>query len=594
MSFTRRTFLKASAAGFGAAVLSFGLTGCAFDDNGDVHIPVSFDHGVASGDPLNDSLIIWTRVTPKDTTTNSLKVQWQVALDPQFTTISHDGEAQISNATDFTLKVDLQGLRPNTAYYYRFNAHGKTSPVGQGKTLPIGDIDKVKLAVVSCANYPAGYFHVYGEIAKQPDLDAVIHLGDYIYEYGNDGYATEDAAKLGRLLPEDNQGEIITLSDYRKRYANYRLDGNLQAAHSHCAFITVWDDHEVANDTWRDGAQNHNSDEGDFSERKLQALQAYFEWMPIRNVADKERIYRRFEFGNLVSLYMLDTRMLARDKPLDYADFELSTATGQGEFVNALGADDRALLGSEQLTWLTDGIKTSDNRWQVLGQQVLMTKMHLPIEVMLLLSSLQTTQASGGDPRAMLAQANILFAELAQIKIRVLKGDPTVTPAELARVETTVPYNLDAWDGYAYEREVLLGTAVAAQKNLVVLAGDTHNAWAGQLKTDTNNPIAASKNAGVEFATASVSSPGLEEYLALTTQDAQTVAQIEQVIALLVNDLAYNNLVNRGYLTVTFTKEQANAQWNYVSTIKAADYQILEERKKGFIMLAGQPQLLTV
>lgn len=594
MSFTRRTFLKASAAGFGAAVLSFGLTGCAFDDNGDVHIPVSFDHGVASGDPLNDSLIIWTRVTPKDTTTDSLKVQWQVALDPQFTTISHDGEAQISNATDFTLKVDLQGLRPNTAYYYRFNAHGKTSPVGQGKTLPIGDIDKVKLAVVSCANYPAGYFHVYGEIAKQPDLDAVIHLGDYIYEYGNDGYATEDAAKLGRLLPEDNQGEIITLSDYRKRYANYRLDGNLQAAHSHCAFITVWDDHEVANDTWRDGAQNHNSDEGDFSERKLQALQAYFEWMPIRNVADKERIYRRFEFGNLVSLYMLDTRMLARDKPLDYADFELSTATGQGEFVNALGADDRALLGSEQLTWLTDGIKTSDNRWQVLGQQVLMTKMHLPIEVMLLLSSLQTTQASGGDPRAMLAQANILFAELAQIKIRVLKGDPTVTPAELARVETTVPYNLDAWDGYAYEREVLLGTAVAAQKNLVVLAGDTHNAWAGQLKTDTNNPIAASKNAGVEFATASVSSPGLEEYLALTTQDAQTVAQIEQVIALLVNDLAYNNLVNRGYLTVTFTKEQANAQWNYVSTIKAADYQMLEERKKEFIMLAGQPQLLTV
>lgn len=594
MSFTRRTFLKASAAGFGAAVLSFGLTGCAFDDNGDVHIPVSFDHGVASGDPLNDSLIIWTRVTPKDTTTDSLKVQWQVALDPQFTTISHDGEAQISNATDFTLKVDLQGLRPNTAYYYRFNAHGKTSPVGQGKTLPIGDIDKVKLAVVSCANYPAGYFHVYGEIAKQPDLDAVIHLGDYIYEYGNDGYATEDAAKLGRLLPEDNQGEIITLSDYRKRYANYRLDGNLQAAHSHCAFITVWDDHEVANDTWRDGAQNHNSDEGDFSERKLQALQAYFEWMPIRNVADKERIYRRFEFGNLVSLYMLDTRMLARDKPLDYADFELSTATGQGEFVNALGADDRALLGSEQLTWLTDGIKTSDNRWQVLGQQVLMTKMHLPIEVMLLLSSLQTTQASGGDPRAMLAQANILFAELAQIKIRVLKGDPTVTPAELARVETTVPYNLDAWDGYAYEREVLLGTAVAAQKNLVVLAGDTHNAWAGQLKTDTNNPIVASKNAGVEFATASVSSPGLEEYLALTTQDAQTVAQIEQVIALLVNDLAYNNLVNRGYLTVTFTKEQANAQWNYVSTIKAADYQMLEERKKGFIMLAGQPQLLTV
>ncbi|MGO2130730.1 MAG: alkaline phosphatase D family protein [Pseudoalteromonas prydzensis] len=589
MTFTRRNFLKASAAGFGVAVLSLGLTSCRFDDEDDDILDVNFAHGVASGDPLADSLILWTRVTPLDPTTTSIKVQWQAATDPDFTNISHNGETHISAATDFTLKVDLQGLNANTTYYYRFKSNGKTSPIGTGKTLPTGNIDKVKFAVISCANYPAGFFHVYGEIAKQTDLDAVLHLGDYIYEYGNDGYATQDAAILGRLLPEDNSDEIISLADYRNRYAHYRTDANLQAAHNNCAFITVWDDHEITNDTWQNGAENHNEGEGEFSERKLHALQAYFEWMPIRNVADKERIYRRFEFGNLVSLYMLDTRVLARDEQLNYADFDLTSAQGQSDFANALSSPSRALLGNEQLTWLTDGMTTSNSKWQVLGQQVLMTKMHLPFEVLQLLVSLQISQANGGDTNALLAQASALFAELAQIKGRVLAGDPTVTDAERARVDTTAPYNLDAWDGYAYEREVLLGTAIATQKNLVVLAGDTHNGWAGQLVTDAANPIAASQNAGVEFATSSVSSPGLEEYLALNTQGAEATAQMEQVIALLVNDLVYNNLVDRGYLTVTFTPEQATAKWHYVSSIKTASYEMLTERSKELRMLAGQP-----
>lgn len=593
MTFTRRRFLKASAAGFGAAVLSFGLTGCSLNDDDDEttkQIPVSFDHGVASGDPLADSLIIWTRITPLENVT-SVNVVWQASTDANFTTISHDGETQVSDATDFTLKVDLQGLDANTTYYYRFISNGKTSPTGAGKTLPTDNIEQVKFAVVSCANYPAGYFHVYGEIAKQTDLDAVLHLGDYIYEYGNTGYATEDAAELGRLLPDDNSDEIISLADYRKRYAHYRKDDNLQAAHSHCAFITVWDDHEITNDTWRSGAENHNDGEGEFSERKMHALQAYFEWMPIRNVADKERIYRRFEFGNLVSLHMLDTRVLARDEQVNYADFDLTSSQGQTDFVAAISSPTRALLGNEQLTWLTDGLTTATTQWQVLGQQVLMTKMHLPFEILQLLMNIQVTQASGADPSALLAQANTLFSELAQIKGRILAGDPTVTSEQRARVETTAPYNLDAWDGYAYEREVILGTAIAAQKNLVVLAGDTHNSWAGQLVTDASNPVSAKAAAGVEFATSSVSSPGLENYLALNTQPSEAVAQIEQVIALLVNDLAYNNLVERGYLTVTFTQQQALAQWHYVSSVKTADYTLLSERQKALSVQAGNPTL---
>jgi alkaline phosphatase D len=593
MTFTRRRFLKASAAGFGAAVLSFGLTGCSLNDDDDEttkQIPVSFDHGVASGDPLANSLIIWTRITPLENVT-SVNVVWQASTDANFTTISHDGETQVSDATDFTLKVDLQGLDANTTYYYRFISNGKTSPTGAGKTLPTDNIEQVKFAVVSCANYPAGYFHVYGEIAKQTDLDAVLHLGDYIYEYGNTGYATEDAAELGRLLPDDNSDEIISLADYRKRYAHYRKDENLQAAHSHCAFITVWDDHEITNDTWRSGAENHNDGEGEFSERKMHALQAYFEWMPIRNVADKERIYRRFEFGNLVSLHMLDTRVLARDEQVNYADFDLTSSQGQTDFIAAISSPTRALLGNEQLTWLTDGLTTATTQWQVLGQQVLMTKMHLPFEILQLLMNIQVTQASGADPSALLTQANTLFSELAQIKGRILAGDPTVTSEQRARVETTAPYNLDAWDGYAYEREVILGTAIAAQKNLVVLAGDTHNSWAGQLVTDASNPVSAKAAAGVEFATSSVSSPGLENYLALNTQPSEAVAQIEQVIALLVNDLAYNNLVERGYLTVTFTQQQALAQWHYVSSVKTADYTLLSERQKALSVQAGNPTL---
>lgn len=594
MTFTRRHFLKASAAGFGVAVLSLGLTGCTLDDDEDVSTHVSFDHGVASGDPLADSLIIWTRVTPLDTATSSIKVKWQASTDANFDTISHDGETDVTAATDFTLKVDLQGLTANTTYYFRFISNGKTSPIGKGKTLPTGTIEQVKFAVVSCANYPAGFFHVYGEIAKQTDLDAVLHLGDYIYEYGNNGYATEDAALLGRLLPDDNSEEIISLTDYRKRYAHYRTDKDLQAAHGNCAFITVWDDHEITNDTWKNGAENHNEGEGDFTERKLHALQAYFEWMPIRNVADKERIYRRFEFGNLVSLHMLDTRVLARDEQLNYADFDLTSAQGQSDFAAAISSPSRALLGNEQLTWLTDGLSTATTQWQVLGQQVLMTKMHLPFEILQLLMSIQIAQAGGNDPSELLAKANVLFSELAQIKGRILAGDPSVTAQERARVETTAPYNLDAWDGYAYEREVILGTAITAEKNLVVLAGDTHNAWAGQLVTDASNPFAASHTAGVEFATSSVSSPGLENYLALNSQSAETVAQMEQVIALLVNDLAYNNLVERGYLTVTFTEQQAHAEWQFVSSIKTASYTMLNDRKKAFTLKAGSTTLQSV
>lgn len=553
---TRRAFLKASAMGMGAVVVSTGLAGCVFDS--DDKRSTEFTHGVASGDPLADGVVLWTRVVPNKEFEKAVSVAWEVATDSGFENLIHSGTAEARNAHDFTVKVDVRGLTSGQTYYYRFRTSDSQSPVGKTLTLPEGSVDSVRLAVVSCANYPAGYFNVYREISKRDDLDAVVHLGDYIYEYSSEAgsYAAADAAALGRTFPADNDVELITLKDYRRRYDIYRSDADLQALHEKVPFIVVWDDHEVANDAWQNGAENHNADEGDYGTRKLEALQAYFEWMPIRPVfeGNDEAIFRTFRFGDLVDLHMLDTRHMGRDEPLNYLDYFSSDGSlNQAQFIADVGSQSRTLLGAEQLLWLQSSMGYSTAKWQVLGQQILMGRMNLPAE---LLVAIATENFAG------LQQA---LGELAQLKGRKLAGDPTLSAAELARIETAAPYNLDAWDGYQYEREVVLGTAKQLNKNLVVLAGDTHNAWANNLKDFNGDQI------GVEFATSSVSSPGLEEYLQL---QADQVAGAEQGIGLLADDLDYLNLNQRGYMMVTFTTDEARADWYFVDTIKARDYAI--------------------
>lgn len=261
-SFSRRDFLRLSAYGFGAAVISTGLMGCNSDSN---NIAVSFAHGVASGDPLADKVIIWTRITPRDADVERVTVHWEVSTDSDFADLIHQGSTTTSIDRDFTVKVDIQNLSPDTRYYYRFICNDKISPEGVMKTLPVGSIDRVKMAVFSCANYPAGFFHAYAEAASRKDIDVAVHLGDYLYEYPMGGYATEDAQAIGRALPDDNNTELFSLADYRKRYALYRTDSDLQKLHQSLPFIAVWDDHEIANDTWKNGAENHSETEGDFT-----------------------------------------------------------------------------------------------------------------------------------------------------------------------------------------------------------------------------------------------------------------------------------------------------------------------------------------
>jgi alkaline phosphatase D len=582
---TRRDFLAMSAKGVGAVVVSYGLMGCNSNDDDEV-ISGQFLQGIASGDPAADAVILWTRVTPD--TPGDITVSWEVATDSNFTDLVTNGQTVTNDSRDYTVKIDAVGLVAGQQYFYRFKAGENVSEIGQTRTLPQGSVDSVKLAVMSCANFPAGYFNVYEMAAQRDDLDAVVHLGDYLYEYARGEYASENAAALDReVLPE---GELFLLADYRTRYSQYRSDSSLQKLHAKVPFITVWDDHEVANDTWKEGAENHNDGEGDFDQRKEAALQAYFEWLPIRpwSEGNHEEIYRSFNYGNLVDLHMLDTRVLGRDKQLEYGDYiDATTGTFDSDnFLAAVTDTNRTLLGQTQLLWLQQTLLQSTAKWQVLGQQVLMGKMLMP-------AAIATQQMS--IPQ---------FAELAaiaQLAARAQAGDTTLTTEELAYLQAnqdqltpqviallqlpSIPYNLDAWDGYAYEREVIYATAKSLNHNLVVIAGDTHNAWASEL-TDTNGDTV-----GVEFATSSVSSPGLEYYLGLS--DAEMPAT-EAAIVSLISDLKYANLKDRGYLLLTFTADEVRSDWQYVDTILDTTFASLDARNYSATSAAGNPQVVAM
>ncbi|HBN6205530.1 TPA: alkaline phosphatase D family protein [Vibrio parahaemolyticus] len=541
MSLSRRDFMKVVS----STAVATGLIGCGSDDNESV--AVSFEHGVASGDPTQTQVIIWTRVT---TAASYVDVSWQVASDIEFLNVVQSGVFTTDTGRDFTVKVDVQNLNANSQYYYRFMVGEMMSEVGQTQTLPEDGVEKASMAVVSCANYPAGYFHVYREILNQHEqspFDVVLHLGDYIYEYGAGGYASEDAAALGR---EPSKGtECITLDDYRKRYAQYRQDADLQALHAKLPMIAVWDDHELANDTWKNGAENHQDDEGSFIDRRAAAAAAWTEWLPVReNTFSNMLIYRQFSFGSLVNLMMLDTRLVGRDKPLDYFSLSAPTMEAIGGLVVQSRSADRELLGTEQLAWLMNEFNTHDAKWNVLGQQVLMSRMELPSSVMTAMFQLFTSTEEK-KTEALLAVNTAITGYLA---------DPSADPISL-------PYNLDAWDGYYVEREKVYQLAKASSGNFVCLAGDTHNAWASELKDVSNNPI------GVEFATSSVSSPGLEEYLAL---DPVAIAQMEYTLLHLVSELQWADIKQRGFMRVTFTADAAQSTWYLVSTIKDKKYQV--------------------
>lgn len=550
----RRDFLKNSAFLTGAAWLSSSVFGCSSADlQARNTSPIAFLHGVASGDPLADSLILWTKVTPEQQP-DAVQLLLEVSERADFSVVQHRQLCLAQRDADYCCKVDLRGLLPGRSYYYRFRDNTTVSATGHGKTLPAGAVSEVRFAVLSCSNYPAGYFHVYQQVAQQ-QLDAVLHLGDYIYEYEQGGYATERSVELGRTLAADNQAEMVSLSDYRKRYALYRSDKDLQQAHASHSFICVWDDHEITNDAWTDGAENHQPNEGDYQERKLNALQTYYEWMPIRPLVagQQQSLSRSFAFGDLVDLHMLDTRIEGRNLQLDYKHYtdEKNGAFATERFNRDLTDTKRTLLGAKQQQWLQAQLLRSKAHYQVLGQQVLMAKMMFPSELL----------SAFSKPGPELVEK---IAQLTALKQRVASGDRSLSAEDKKRIESVLAYNLDAWDGYPYERELIYKTAQQQNKQLVVLAGDTHNAWASTLYDQQG------KKVGIELATPSVSSPGIETYLQLNTAQ---VEQLADVLPQLIDELDYCNLHQRGFLLVAFRKEHIDAQWFFVDDITNKQYQ---------------------
>ncbi|MGB7369670.1 alkaline phosphatase D family protein, partial [Erythrobacter sp.] len=492
-----------------------------------------FTHNVASGEPQARSVLLWTRYVADAPT----RLEWQVSETADFSHIAAEGEVEASPARDFCVKGIAGGLLPNRWYFYRFAApDGSMSPVGRTRTLPEGPTERFRMAVFSCSNFGFGYFNAYAHAAEANDCDLAVHLGDYIYEYGSDTYPSEDQRHPDRIA--EPGGEIVALADYRLRHATYRADPDLQRVHQVLPMIAMWDDHESTNDSWMDGAQNHQPEtEGRWEVRKRIAKQVYREWMPV-----SDEPYAAYDIGDLATLFRLDTRLEGREQQFSL-ERVLEGQADSRAMMAALAAfrdgdyadPGRQMLGPAQERWLIEGLAASKRRgarWQVLAQQVLMGKLRSPLQLV----------DEIGDGLPEFARQRLMAAAMA-------------SRAEL-------PLNMDAWDGYPAARNRLFEGALAADVNLVVLAGDTHNAWAFDLAHE-GAPV------GVEFGTSSVSSPGFESYLA-----AVPANRLASLVVTANDELKWADTSQRGYMAVELTPTRATSEWRFTSGIRQRSTQL--------------------
>ncbi|MFL6844402.1 MAG: alkaline phosphatase D family protein [Allosphingosinicella sp.] len=517
----RRLLLKAGTLGLGALAVP-GVAAIA--------AARGFTHGVASGEPSQRSVMLWTRYG------GGGRVHWQVSPTADFRRIAAEGDAVAEAEHDFCVKPVATGLSPGQWYYYRFrDGRGAVSPVGRTRTLPDGRTARFALGVFSCANRPFGWFNAYAHAAGRRDLDLLVHLGDYLYEYRRGKYPEEGLP--GRLAPVD---EAVHLADYRARYAAYRADPDLQNLHRLFPMVTMPDDHESANDSWEGGAENHQPEtEGPWSARKAAAWRANREWLPV-----SEEPWSAYEIGDLATLFRIETRLHARSKPPEFAEI----VKGRKDIAAALAAfrdgawrdPERTMMGSDQEAWLEGGLKRSagqGTRWQVLAQQTVMGSLALAPE-----------SASWLRPDA--------AADVRQI-----------TAIGTAASKLGLPFNLDAWDGYPAARDRLLRAALDADANLLVLSGDSHNAWAFDLALD-GHPAAA------EFAGQSVTSPGLEAYV-----PGKDPAEVEAALAKRNPALKWANVARRGYITLELTRDRAAGEWVMLDTVRARSTRVAASRR---------------
>ena len=505
---SRRTVVKAVAAS--AALLPLAGPAAAYAASD----PPAFRHGVASGDPLPDGVLLWTRVTPApDAVPGSGKgpdteVGWEVAEDREFVRTVASGTATATAASDHTVKADVRGLRPATAYFFRFTAGGLPSAVGRTRTTAAHDAttEGVRFGVVSCANWESGWFSAYRHLAARPDLDAVLHLGDYIYEYGAAEYPLQ-GPPVREHVPTH---EITTLADYRARHGNYRTDADLQALHAAHPVVAIWDDHEFANDTWSGGAQNHTPGaEGEWAARMAAAKQAYFEWMPVRpSVAGTT--YRRLRFGRLADLHLMDLRSFRSQQ----------TSVGSGD----VDDPDRTITGRAQLDWVKSGLASSDTAWHLVGTSVMIS----PV-------------AFGSVPAHLLGP----LAELLGIP------------------EGGLAVNVDQWDGYTDDRrELLAHLRDRGIDNTVFLTGDIHMAWANDVPvTAATYPL--SPSAATEFVVTSVTSDNLDDILRVPPHTVSVAA--ETAVKAANRHVKWVDMDAHGYGVLDVTAERTQMDYYAVS-----------------------------
>jgi alkaline phosphatase D len=483
-----------------------------------------FTHNVASGEPDADSVLLWTRFLGNGA---SAHVRAEISETPDFATIVATNEMITGAWRDWTVKITLDGLQPGRRYHYRFiGEDGSMSAVGRTKTLPVGAVSAFNLAILSCSNIGFGYFNAYAHAAARSDIDLWVHLGDYLYEAKLGVYPdVADAIRPKEIVPTT---ELIHLADYRMRYASYRADPDLQALHNRHPMISSMDDHESANDSWEGGAQAHQADEGDWNSRRAAAIQVYREWMPVDDMP-----YKKYDLGDVGTFFRTDTRLLMRS-----SEPEIDGIFQESDVQAALAAFKRkrwvdpavTMMGTTQESWLAHGLKASvraKKRWQVVGTGTIMGETYMPREA-----------AAWLKPDA--PERNRQYT---------LKG------IELAKAG--LPFNFDNWGGYPAARGRLLGAAQAASANLVVLAGDSHNAWGYEL---SNN----GRGAGVEFAGHAVTSPGYES--STTGTDPKVIA------AALVKsspELKWCDTSRRGYMRLALTPAAATNEWVFMETIKA-------------------------
>ena len=460
---------------------------------------------MASGDPTGDRLVIWTRVT---TGTQPPLVLWTVATDPGLSDVVASGTTTPDPDADGTVHVDVDGLTPGTTYHYGFDALGERTPVARTRTLPSPGADHLRIAMVSCAKYAAGFFNAYGRIAERDDLDFVLHLGDYIYEVSNKPPATQTVGPdIGRPYVPAN--ECVSLQDYRARYGHYHQDPDLMAMHHAHPVIGIVDDHEFADKVWREGSLEHRDErDGPWSDRRAAAFRARWEWLPARrpDPADPERVWRSVTLGDLADLLLIDTRT-RRDEPIDGPE----------------QADpSRSQLGPEQRAWFLEQLAASTAAWRLIGNSSVMGHIwdeRLPTATIPGLMKLEMTNETGTGP------------------------DP------------------DQWDGYPAERDAIL-EAFGDAGDVVVLSGDVHIGLATELPRDRHDDEAVA----VEFVTTSLTSQNVDDKMGWDPRTGSVPMERAWVDA--VPYVKFADFDDHGYVIVDVTPERVRAEWWFVDAVR--------------------------